>query len=390
MIQNTSEMTFRLNNLNQEQQRISYQMSTGKELQDGSDDSQRFSREVYIQDKINVYTGLQGQIVKTDAQNNSADTAMAEIKKLITYVQTELKKANTDTTDATAREGIATNLEGVKKNLFALVNEDMEGEYLFAGSDSTVKPFEMDADGNVTYEGDGYLRRVAVEENEYRDRGITGFDAIMYSSDTALKGQKLSFDTSERIIDQDGNEWKLSITNSPNSGDGTLTKYDRDGFATTDTKDVTMTQPASATRPAKYEFTNALTSDGEAFEAKHNIFNDLDNAIKALRGQRSDGSAVTNDAERKELLGEQVGNMNEAFDGVNEGHAKLGGRNSVFEISLERVNSKITEFNILQQKVSGADLSKVAMEAKALEITFTAMYSTINRMNQLTLVNYIN
>lgn len=390
MISNTTEMQFRLDDLNKEQRRISYQMSTGRNLENGSDDSKAFSREVYIQDKINLYEGIQEQITKTDAQNKSSDSVMTEIKNLLTYTKTEIQKALNDTSDSTAKEAIATNLEGVKKNLFALVNEEMGGEYLFSGSNSTVKPFSMDNDGNVTYNGDGYLRRVATEDNEYRDRGISGFDAIMYSSNTAYKGDKLQFDTSERVIDQDGNEWKLSVTNSPATGDGILTRYDKDGNPTTDTKTVTRLEEATSTSYAKYELTDSLSQDGQVLEAKHNIFEDLDNTILALRGQRSDGAAVADEAEARRLLSEQFENMGEAFDGANVGHAKLGGRNQVFETSLERVNSKITQFNILQQEVAGADLSKVAMEAKALEITFTAMYSTINRMNQLTLVNYIN
>lgn len=390
MISNTTEMQFRLDMLNEEQRRISYQSSTGRVLENGSDDSKLFSREVYIQDKINLYEGIQEQISKTDAQNNASDSVMEEIKGLLTYVKTEIQKALNDTSDATAKEAIATNLEGVKKNLFSLVNEEMGGEYLFSGSNSTVKPFSMDTDGNVTYNGDGYLRKVAVEDDEYRDRGISGYDAIMYSSDAAYKGEKLSFDTSERVIDQDGNEWKLSVTNSPADGDGILTRYDKDGNPTTDTMAVTRTDEATDTAYAQYELTNAVSEDGQVLEAKHNIFNDLDNTILALRGQRSDATAVADEGESRRLLSEQYENMGLAFDGANVGHAKLGGRNQVFETSLDRVNSKITQFTLLQQEVSGADLSKVAMEAKALEITFTAMYSTINRMNQLTLVNYIN
>lgn len=389
MINNTSEMTFRLNNLNEEQQRISYQMSTGKEIENGSDDSKRFSREVYIQDKINVYDGIQTQIVKTTAQNDSADTVMSEIKNLITYTQAELIKARNETSDATSKEAIATNLEGVKKNLFALINEEMEGEYLFSGSNSTIKPFSMDMDGKVTYEGDGYLRKVAVEEDEYRDRGITGFDAIMYNSDTAYKGDKLSFDTSERIVDNEGNEWKLSITNSPLTGDGMITKYDKDGRPTTDTMEVTLKDEATSTQAAKFELTNEISEDGVVLQAKHNVFDDLDNIIKALRGQKSDGTATASDGESRALLGDQLDNIKQAFDGVNLGHAKLGGRNQVFQISSERVSSKITQFEILQQDVSSANLSKVAIEAKALEMTYTAMYSTINKMNQLSLINFI-
>ena len=82
--------------------------------------------------------------------------------------------------------------------------------------------------------------------------------------------------------------------------------------------------------------------------------------------------------------------MTKAYDGVNIAHAELGGKNKVFEISLERVNSKLTQYNILSQQIGSADLAKVAMEAKALELTYTAIYSTISKTNQLSLVNFLN
>ncbi len=93
--------------------------------------------------------------------------------------------------------------------------------------------------------------------------------------------------------------------------------------------------------------------------------------------------------EAKASLGESLDEISEAFDAVNTGHAKLGGRNKVFEISLDRVSTKLTQFNILSQEIGAADLSKVAVEAKALELTYTALYSTINKMNELSLVNFI-
>lgn len=389
MINSTTEMTFRLSNLNREQERISYQMSTGKELQNGSDNSKLYAREVYVEDKIHLYTGIKTQIERTSAQNSSADSTMSEVKKLLTYAKAELIKANTDTVDSTAREAIATNLEGVKKNLFSLANESMEGEYLFAGSNTTIEPFSMDSDGNVTYNGDGYLRSIAVEEGEYRDRGIHGFDAMMYSSDTAYKGDTLEFTSQERIIDQDGNEWKLTTPPVDALDIGVLTKYDKDGFMTEDTMEVIITADATETSPAAYRTREPIAEDGMVLEAKHNIFNDFDNAINALRGLKSDGSATSGKEETLELIGEGVSNMDSAFNGANLGHAKLGGRNQVFEISLDRVYSKLTQFNVLQQDISSADLSKVAIEAKALEMTFTAMYSTINKMSQLSLVNFI-
>ncbi len=170
MIRSTQETLFRLDNLNKEQQRISYQMSTGKILQQGSDDSNLFTREVYVDDKIRVYEGLKIQIERTNAQNNVADSTLQETKNLLNYVKSEVLKALNDTTDTNSRATIAVNLAGVRDNLYDFSNEQVEGEYLYAGSNTQIKPFSKDSDGRIIYNGDGFLRKVAVEDASYREK----------------------------------------------------------------------------------------------------------------------------------------------------------------------------------------------------------------------------
>jgi flagellar hook-associated protein 3 FlgL len=41
------------------------------------------------------------------------------------------------------------------------------------------------------------------------------------------------------------------------------------------------------------------------------------------------------------------------------------------------------------QETNGADLAKLSMESKALEMTYSALFSTVSKMSQLSLVNYI-
>lgn len=72
----------------------------------------------------------------------------------------------------------------------------------------------MEVNGKISYVGDNKLRRVAVEEGSYRDRGVNGFDAMMYSSSVAYKGNDLTFTETDRILDQDGNEWKLDMNSA--------------------------------------------------------------------------------------------------------------------------------------------------------------------------------
>ncbi len=377
MISQTQQMVYRLSNLDTQQQKVTYQMSTKKELQYGSDDSVLYARIVSVDDKIRAYEGLQSQVEKTTLQNKTSDSSLSEIKKILDFVKQELLKANTSTTTADGIAAIASSISGIKENIYQLANTQIEGEYLFAGSDSSIKPFEKNATtGKITYQGNNQLRKIAVEEDSYREKGVTGFDMMMYPSSTAYKGKTLTFKDTDRIIDQNRNEWKL---NSPTNN--TLTKYDLNGNATSTTLSVTGTSPTlSVVVPS---------TDGTKFEAKTNIFDFIDNTVNALKKVDSSGNPIT-DAQSKTLIGDSLTEFDKAFDAVNVAHADLGGKNQVFEISLERINSKLTQYNVLSQEISGADLTKVAMEAKALELTYTALYSTISKTNQLSLVNFLN
>ena len=380
MINQTDQMVYRLGNLDALQQKISYQMATRKKLEKGSDDSLLYAREVLVDDKIRTFEGLKTQLERVKGQNNMADSSMAEVKKLIEFTKAELIKANTATTSADGMKAIAANLEGLKQNIFDLANTQSEGEYLFSGSDSSVKPFEKDADGKISYVGNNTLRKVAVEEGSYRERGITGLDAMMFTASISAPGEVMSFKANDGIIDQDGNTWRL---NTPTND--TLVKYDSYGKATS----TTITPVILNATTNSYEATIPATWLDSKFEVKTNIFNIIDDVVNSLKQIDSSGNPITLEQAR-EGISKGMNDIDKAFSAITVSHAELGGRNKTFEVSLERLSSKLTHYNILSQELGAADLSKVAMEAKSLELTYTALYSTISKMNQLSLVNFMN
>ena len=380
MINQMDQTLYRLSNLDAQQQKITYQMSTKKELQNGSDNAVLYARVVFIDDKIRTFEGLENQVEKAAIQNNAADSSMKEIKKILDQIKYELIKANTDTTGDDGKAAISTTISGLKENLYQLANTQVENQYVFSGSDTSVKPFEKNATtGKVTYVGDNQLRKIAVEEGSYREAGVTGFDMMMYPSSSATKGGTLTFQSTNRIVDQAGNEWKL---NSPTND--TLIKYDLDGNATTETINFVANDGLT---PPTYSATMPST-DGIKFEAKTNIFDFIDDTVNALKKLSSAGNPIT-DAESKTLISKSVEESKKAYDGVNVSHSELGGKNKIFEISLERISSKLTQYNILSQQIGAADLTKVAVEAKSLELTYTALYSTISKTNELSLVNFL-
>lgn len=367
---------YRLGNLDKYQAKLNFQMG-GSKLQFGSDDSVTFGRLTHTEDKIKTQKGIVEQIERADVLNKTSDTAMKEVKLLLEKIKAqELIKANTSTTSIEGLEAIAGVIEGYKQNLFNLANTQTEGQYVFAGSDASVKPFSMDAAGKVTYNGDSDLRKIAVDEGSYRERGINGIDAFFYVADSASKGATLTFKAGDRITDQDGKEWVFdNVAN-------TLTKTNWDGS----TQTLAVTPPVA---PATEYTTTVPNIDGTKFEARRNMFDMLDEAISSLRGLDSAGNPTLTYEDRRTGISKAIDESTKAYDTAIIAHSELGAKNKTFEVSKERAEAKINQLSILEIELGSSNKSEVAVELKALEISYTALYSTINRTFELSLTNFL-
>ncbi len=430
MIDKTSTMLYHINNLNTENERISYQMGTGKILDKGSDDSILHAEVINLEDKLRITESLSLQLTKTKAMNDTADSSIAEVKLALESIKVDLLRGLNDGMDRPDKLALATNLSGIRDNIIDAVNTRIDGEYIFSGSNSTYETLKVDDDfainGRVDYGGDGFLRKLAVQPGSYRERGVTAYDVSFYTSSRALKsqGDDFVFKERERIIDEDGYEWKVidpatNLERDPNDPvvPLVLQKYDHNGqmidvskypesrividtvTAQIDADAVTRQDAVRETYTILGTNTDMLAQvDSRVFEAKHSYFDDLNKTINALEGYVTnlDGTkggqiaaSPADEAFIDDIVREGLNNTSLQFDATNIGHGELGGRSSVIEGALEKLATQETHYNILLQETNGADMAKLAMESSSLELTYSALYSTISKMNEMSLLNYI-
>ena len=579
MIDTSRNMLYHIDNLNTQSQRISTQMASGRAIDKGSEDASLHADLINLDDKLRVTEGLQLQIDKSQALNDSADANIAETKLSLEAIKIDLMKALNDGMDASGKLALATNLKGIRDNMIDRVNIQVDGEYLFTGSVTTketlVKDDDFKTNGKVEFGGDGFLRKIAVQPGSYRDRGVTAYDVSFYNASTANASDSFTFSDGERIIDENGNEWKfnanrdklqqydhngklsdpveeiavtipasssvtidlgfedqksytvdlgvdantdangnynvvingktygysasgasatdiytslkksleddgftigalanndqfvinsldsmdISVTDSDatydistavtaKSGDYTVnidgtdftvatagkttaqvyadmktaieadaagytvsTSQNNDQFVINHTSDITVTtsntdtnyniwasneDEATSTDAAKqgtYNMSVPSTPEGRLFESKHNYFDDLNVIINALEGYSTKLDGTRGNAIDKSVVRTTVQDglekTSKQFDATNVGHGELGGRNKVFEVAKDKLFAQETHYNILIQEWGGADLAKLAMESQSLDMTYQALYSTIAKMNQLSLVNFL-
>ncbi|MDX9901801.1 MAG: hypothetical protein RBT22_09955 [Aliarcobacter sp.] len=377
MVSSISTIKYNLSLLNQRNEKVTYQMSSGDALQYGSDNSQQYNQILSINNNVNSYSSILERIQLSTAYNTTSDSAVASMKTKMESVESLVKKAITDTTSSDSKVTIADEIESYKNAIYSLANSNTSGQYLFSGNSSSTQAFQKDATtGKITYIATNDNKSVNVETDSYTTQGVNGIELLYYTNNTAQVGENLTFDENEIILDKDGNQYKLLDNDNDGSYDGLYLNSDNSNT------------PLSITDNGDGSYTVNNTGS-TALQSKHSIFDDLDKIINALKQQDSSGNTITED-EASALLSDALEKINTAYDTMNITHAKLGTRTASIENYESIVQTKLTNFNILQENYSAADLTALAIESQSLESTYTALYSTINKVNNLSLVKYLS
>ena len=377
MVSSISTIKYNLSLLNQRNEKVTYQMSSGEALQYGSDNSQQYNQILSVNNNVKSYSSILERIKLSTAYNTTSDTAVASMKTSMESIKALVTKALTATTSSDGKATIADEIESLKEGIYSLANSNTSGQYLFSGSSSSTQAFQKDATtGKITYAATNDNKSVNVETGSYSTQGVNGIELLYYTKNTAQVGEDLTFDENEIILDKDGNQYKLLDNDNDGSYDGLYLNGDNSNtpLSVTDNGDGTYTVNNSGTT---------------ALQSKHSIFDDLDEIINALKQQDSSGNAITED-EASTLLSDALEKINTAYDTMNITHAKLGTRTASIENYESIVQTKLTNFNLLQENYSAADLTALAIESQSLESTYTALYSTISKVNNLSLVKYLS
>ena len=377
MIKSIDAINYNLSILNEKNAKVNTALSTGEAIEYGSDDSILYSHILNIKSDINTYSAIKENIILSQAYNVTSDDTIAQVKTTTESIIANLIKANTDTTSDENKEIISNQIEDYKNALFSLANTSIDGKYIFSGVNTDIQSFVKDtATGQVSYQSDNSLKKLNVEEATYVPQGANGIDVFYYPKDSVISGDSFTFLENEIILDDDENQWSLVDTNNDNIYDGLYLNGD------TSTSPIAITDNGDGT----YSATNSST---KMLEIKHSVFDDLDTVIAALKFEDLDGNTISS-SEGKTIISEILDKIsNEAYDAQNITHSVVGTRNKTIETYGDIVSSKYTNLTILEEKYAAADITLLAVQAQSLENTYAALYSTIGRVNSMSLVNYL-
>nr|QGT50480.1 flagellar hook-associated protein FlgL [uncultured Helicobacter sp.] len=145
-------------------------IASGLKIQYGYQDSSVFNQNLKLEyEKINLDQGID---VSNDAYTSTLNTdkALADLSLTAEQFNTKLLQAANDIHSPTSREAIARDLEKLKEHMINIANTSIGGEFLFAGSNVKIRPFEPDG----TYKGNNETLEALVSNNNLIPYNVTG------------------------------------------------------------------------------------------------------------------------------------------------------------------------------------------------------------------------
>jgi len=152
------------------------QLSTGLRLSRPSDDAPAAMRAITLQRLLEQKEQAKTNLQTSQSYIGATDNALGGVSELLTNIRAEALGVVDTTSSRGQREAVATEVRRAVERLSSVGNQQFRGRFLFAGSTTTVRPFEL-TDNHVVYHGN--------------ERSLQSFVDIDYLSDTNINGNQV-------------------------------------------------------------------------------------------------------------------------------------------------------------------------------------------------------
>ncbi len=318
---------------------VQQQLGTGRRVLSPSDDPVAASRAL----GVSLAGSVNGQYAtsrkQADATLGLSESTLQTVTTTVQNIQTLLVNAGNGTMSDNDRATLATALQGQYDQLFGLANaDDGNGNYLFAGLQSSTVPFTKNAAGGAVYQGDTGHQLLQVDVARQMQAGNNG--AEVFQSVTANAGYVLTGNSANTGTGTFSSVSASDPTNPLYGHSFTLTfapnGAGRMQYTITDTTTGTQVVPAT-----DYNEGVAISAGGVTFSVKGapangdtmsikpaqqaggDMFTNLQNVINALKQPLTDETANAN---LQNVLATGIRQFSNSLDNVLTVRSSIGSR----------------------------------------------------------------
>ncbi|ANT67367.1 flagellar hook-associated protein FlgL [Aeromonas hydrophila] len=386
-----------LNGANERLSTAYEQLMTGNKFKTAGEDPSGMSQKLALTKEIDLFKqyGVNGSLLENSLGHE--ETVLTALNTAMTSAQTLIQKANDSAVGYEDRQAIASELEGLQKQMFDLMNsKNSQGEYIFGGNQSKTQPFIQDASGNYVFQGDTGQRNIQVSPTVQIPANDSGFNLfeIVPTRRTSSAG---SANIQVGVADQGNfdsfyrNNYDPSLASNQytvNTIAGTPDTYEiRDGGGA-------LLQSGDYVAGNKIPFnglelTLSLPAGGAAQNfvldppQNNNILDGMSDFITALRDPN-----ITPDTFQLKVA-DATAHMKNARLNVDQGLGEIGGRMNGLEQVMGSNDGLSTLNEQARAKVSEADLYEVIATLSKEDAALSATQLSFSKISKLTLFDYI-
>ena len=187
-----------VNQMNRQQSKIAEmqaKLASGKQIVKPSDDSEKSAVIQRLQTAIDRQSVYQRSLDTAENRLASEESALMSSERILQRIRQLAVQSNTDTLSVDDKEILANEITSLREELLSLANtQDVNGNYVFAGSNVQAKAFDVNADGDIIYQGDKTQTSVDISDQRRLVLNRAG-DEVFASVDRVVDGdtQDISF-----------------------------------------------------------------------------------------------------------------------------------------------------------------------------------------------------
>lgn len=370
------------------------QIGSGSRVNKPSDDPGAIARLVDIeaaQSRLDQYTR------NADAAESRLvleETAMASAIETVSRLRELAIQANNDTMDDAGRTAIATEVSERLGELYEAANaRDASGEYLFAGSQGSVRPF---APGSLNqWNGNEVARELPITLNRTSKSGDFGADAFL----------RIPAGNGTFAVSSDAGNTGTAVINTGSLNDSaSFTAQDYEiQFTTATTYDIiNLDTSATVVAGAAYTSKDPIIFDGidtyisgepaagDSFQITSGQQQDLFTTASAFADALQ--QPFTNPTERattRQLIDNALSGFNQSLESLSTVRSRIGSRLQVIETSRSENDAVNIQLAHTRSDLEDTDITEAVVRLENQSNTLDLLYKSFERVDSLSLFDYL-
>lgn len=235
--------------------------------------------------------------------------------------------------------------------------------------------------------------RAAVHPDEMTYKQLGDVINMVVTNNLPANGNALGNDVQEAI------DYDNALLSSKYYGEVTLDHKGRLGFKEEHTATTSTVAQISLSDRDTEDFFGAVKTDGSAFSFQNNnaltisdpktdFFAQIDEAITSVELGRTRADGGERDP-RNVGMQNALKSLDDLSNHLFRQHSVAGVQSQVLQTTGERTDILIITTQTLRSDTLDVDIAEASLELKQLELNYQAMLSTVSRISQLSLVNYL-